>query len=326
MPANLTPAYEKAERVYREAATDEDRLAALREMLRAIPKHKGTEKMQADLKRRISQLRKSEGKKGAARTQDPFHVPKSGAGQVVLIGPPNVGKSMLVAATTKAHVKVAEYPFSTALPVPGMAHFEDAQIQLIDTPPITADHVPAGLMGTIRSADVIGIIVDAAGEALEQAEMILDLLDARGMVLRSVPINQLDPADRLQYCAMLIANKADAAPPENVAVLRELYSQRLEVRPVSAAAGAGLDELIRRLWELLAAVRVYTKKPGKSADHDKPFTLPVGATIEDLAREIHRDLPEKMKFARIWGEGRFDGQQVHRTEILRDKDVVEVRE
>src|SRR5689334_19507521 len=113
MPANLTPDYDRADQRYRAATTDDERLEALREMFAVIPKHKGTEKLQADLKRRISQFRKAVAKK-PAKGVDPFHVPRAGAGQVVIIGPPNVGKSLLVARTTHAPVKVADYPYTTA--------------------------------------------------------------------------------------------------------------------------------------------------------------------------------------------------------------------
>ena len=328
MSANLTPEYEKAERRYREAGTDEERLDALREMLSAIPKHKGTEKMQADIKRRISQMRKDQAKKGrsGAKGYDPFHIPKSGAGQVVLIGTPNVGKSMLVAATTNASVKVADYPYTTALPAPGMCEYEDVKIELVDTPPVTGGHIPGGLVSTIRSADVLCIVLDAATDPLEQAETVLGLLEERSLVLKTAPRNQLDPNDSHVRPAIIAANKADIAPPENITTLRELYADGLEILAISAATGQGLRELIQRLWELLAVVRVYTKLPGKGADREKPFTLTVGATVEDLARAVHRELPEKMKFARIWGGDRFEGQQVHRTEVLRDQDIVEIHE
>ncbi len=326
MPANLTPEYDRAEDRYRDATDDDEKLNALRAMLSAIPKHKGTEKMQADIKRRISQLRKAAAKKGPSRGPDPFHVPRTGAGQVVLIGYPNVGKSTLVSVTTNAPVKVAPYPYTTALPVPGMWFHEDVQIQLVDTPPMTAEHVPAGLMSTIRLADLICIVLDASVDPLNQVQSMIKMLTNRGLTLRSVPRNELDRDDLSQYSAILVASKSDLIDPQDITTLRESYGGKLEIHPVSATTGEGLEPLLKRMWELLAIIRVYTKQPGKPPDNEKPFTLPVGSTVEDLARDIHRELPEKMKYARIWGEGRYDGQQVQRTETLHDKDTVEIRE
>lgn len=325
MPANLTPDYERAERQYRAATTDDERLEALRQMFSTIPKHKGTEKLQADIKRKISQLRKAVAKK-PGKTTDLFHVPRAGAGQVVLIGAPNCGKSMIVAKTTHAPVKVADYPFATALPVPGMAHWEDIQIELVDTPPLTPDHFPGGLFGTIRNSDIIAIVVDASEDPLEQAEMIINLLTGRGLVLRSVPHNEIDHSDHNEHCCALVLNKADLADAETIATFKDLYASRFEVVPVSASTGEGLDRLIQRLWQLLALVRVYTKQPHKPPENTKPFTLEIGSTVEDLARQIHQELPDKMKFAKIWGDGRFAGRQVHRTEVLHDRDVVEIHE
>ncbi|MFI5380069.1 MAG: GTPase [Tepidisphaerales bacterium] len=325
MPANLTPDYERADEKYRAAVSDEDKLEALREMLSTIPKHKGTEKLQADIKRKISQYRHAVAKK-PAKGADPFHVPRTGAGQVVLIGPPNTGKSALVARTTHAPAKVADYPFTTALPLPGMCHWEDVQIELVDTPPITPEHLPGGLLGTIRGANIVAIVVDASADPLEEVEVILDLLTGRGLWLRTMAHSAMDPSDFNTLSAVIVANKADAADDSTLATLKELYTGRMEVWPVSATTGQGLDAWILRLWELLSLVRVYTKQPGKTADKGKPFTLPLGSTIDDLAREIHRELPEKMKFARIWGDGRFAGQQVHRTEVLHDGDQVEIHE
>jgi len=324
MPANLTPDYERAELRYRQATTDPERLEALREMLSLVPKHKGTEKIQADLKRKISQLRKSEARK-PAHGPDLFHVPKGGAGQVVLTGPPNSGKSLLLSTTTGASVKVADYPFTTAVPAPGMWRYEDVQIQLVDTPPLTSEHIVPGLMGTIRFADVICIVVDAR-LGLEQADMMLKTLGDKGLKLDSLPRAELDASDANHYPALIAANRADLAAPGDLETLAKLYQGVLEVIPLSAATGEGLTRLQRRLWQLLSVVRIYTKEPGKPPDHSKPFTLETGATVEDLAAEIHRELPKKMKFARIWGDGRFSGQHVHRTEVLHDKDIVEIHQ
>jgi len=326
MPANVTPEYEKAEARYRQAATDPDRMAALQEMLSTIPKHKGTEKMQAGIKRRLSQLRKEQQKAGRGKGPDPFHIPKSGAGQVALVGLPNAGKSSLLRATTNAEVKVADYPFTTLLPQPGMWEQDGIQLELIDTPPLTAEHVPTGLTGTIRNADLVCVVAAAGEGTLEQVEAVLGLLSARGLNLSSTPRNQLPAADPSRRPGLILVAKGDLVEPEAIRPLKELYAGTLDVVAVSAHTGAGLEAWFKRLVELLAVIRVYAKQPGRPPDLGRPFTLLAGATIADLARQIHRDLPETMKFARLWGHGRFEGQQVHRTEVLQDKDVVEIHE
>lgn len=324
MPANLTPEYEKAEQRYRQAASDEERVAALQDMLATIPKHKGTEKMQADLKRRLSQLRKAGQKSLPSKGPDPFHIPKSGAGQVALVGPPNTGKSSLLAATTNAEAKVAEYAFTTVVPQPGMWTQDDVQIELVDTPPLTAEHVPTGLMGTVRNADVVCVVVEAGDAALDQTEMVLGVLRERAVTLRTVPRSGLNTVEASARPGLILLNKADSGEPGAAAALRELYGGGLDVLSVSAQTKQGLDAWFRRLWELLAKVRVYSKEPGKPAQMQKPFVLPAGSTVADLARQIHRDLPDTMKFVRLWGHSRFEGQPVHRTEVLRDRDIVEI--
>ena len=199
-------------------------------------------------------------------------------------------------------------------------------MELVDTPPMAAEHVPTGLMGTIRSAEAVCVVVDGAAEPLGQVELVLGLLAAKNLSLRSVPRNELGTETPNERSGIIVVNRIDISSAETASVLRELYGKQLEVCPVSAATGEGMDMLLGRLWHLLAMVRVYTKQPGEPPDRNRPFTLDVGSTVEDLAREIHRELPERMKYARIWGEDRVPGRQVHRTEPLCDKDVVEIRE
>ena len=220
----------------------------------------------------------------------------------------------------------AEYPFTTLVPQPGMWHRKDIQIELVDTPPLAVEHVPTGLMGTIRNADVVCVVAEAEDTALEQTEMALGILRERGLVLRTTPRNTLNASDAGVRAGLLVLNKADAGEPKVAAILRELYGDSLEVVSVSARTRQGLEAWFRRLWELLAMVRVYSKEPGRPADLHKPFVLPAGSTVADLARLIHRDLPDTMKFARLWGHSRFEGQHVHKTEVLRDRDVVEIHE
>ena len=329
MPANLTPEYKKAEERFRSAPTDAEKLLALEEMLRAIPKHKGTEHMQADLKRRISKLRETlegGGKKGAARHVDIFHVPRSGAGQVALVGTPNSGKSAIVAALSNAHVNVADYPFSTDKPIPGMAQYEDIQIQFIDTPPITADYAAPGQVNVYRPADLIAIVIDLSADVLDQMETCTRYLDSHRLIPEPDESRPSEEAGSpLSRPTFVIAAKADLAPAGTLEALRELTDRPFEYIEISAQTGRGLDRLVRRVFEMLDVVRVYAKKPGQEPDMKDPFTLPRGSTVTDLACQIHRELADHLKSARAWAApGIHDGQNVPRDHVLSDKEIIEL--
>jgi hypothetical protein len=328
MVLNLTPEYHEAERRYRQARSTQEKVAALEDMLRAIPKHKSSEKKQSDLKRRIKEL-KEEGqkaKKGGA-TVDPYHIPPQGGGQVLLFGPPNSGKSSILAHLSKAPVKVTDFPFGTHQPVPGMAYHEDAPIQLVDLPPVTPEHFPGNMLNAVRNADAILIVVDlSASSVLEDIDTCLNLLAERGVHLQPDPEADDEEMD-VGPDGLVICNKADLpGAADNLDVLKELRPPKPEMIPVSAATGEGLDVMMEKLFRKLQVIRVYSKYPGKPADKEKPFVLPVGSTVEELARSIHKDLAEKLKFARVWGEHVHDGQQVHGTHALYDRDVVEIHE
>ena len=331
MPANLTPDYQRAEQACREAKTAEEKLAALEEMLATIPKHKGTEKMQADIKRRIAKLRADQTVAKKGKHFDPYHIERSGAGQVVLIGAPNVGKSAIVGALTNAPVVVEPYPFATHAPVPGMAAYEDIQIQLVDMPPYTEHGFPPGMVGAIRGADVIGIVVDgSAANALEQLELGLKLLRERKIVPEGSGQAKhertgADEGDIVWEKKMLVLlSKTDLASDTDAsATLKELYGH-LEFLPISTRSGENLQELLKRIFELLHVVRVYAKPPGKKPDMDQPFVLKAGSTVTDLAREIHRDFAHQLKSARVWGNGKYPGQQVPKDYVLEDKDILEI--
>ncbi len=323
MPANLTPQYKKAEEWYRSASSDEEKRQALEEMLRTIPRHKGTEHLQADIKKRLSKLREAaeSGKKGGAKHVDVFHVPRSGAGQIALIGLPNSGKSAILAALTKAKVNVADYPFATDKPVPGMMHFEDVPIQLVDTPPITADYAAPGLVQTFRGSDLIAIVIDLSTDVLEQVEVILEYLDSH----RLVADRSSEEANPLAHPAFVICTKSDLAEPDTFQTLRELCDRPFEFMKLSATTGEGLTEFCAGVFHMLDIVRVYARKPGKEPDMNEPFTLPRGSTVTDLACHIHRELAEKLKSARAWNApGIHDGQNVPRDHILTDREIVEL--
>jgi ribosome-interacting GTPase 1 len=317
MPANLTPQYYSAEDKYKKATTPEDKMEALQEMLSIMPKHKGTEKLQADLKKRLSQMRdESLQKKKQKGGFNPFHVEKQGAGQVALAGCPNTGKSALVATLTRAKIKVADFPFTTSLPATGMMPYEDVMVQLVDTPPFTAEMIPPGLTGTFRNADAILIILDiGSGDCLEQLDTSLTILEERSII---------DPEGEnpvaLPY--LILGLKADLPDAEaNLEILAELHPE-IHIIPVSIHGD--LEMLKETIYKMLDVIRIYGKSPGKKAEMERPFILKSGSNVVDLANLIHRDFPNRLKSAMVWGSARFDGQAVARDYVLHDKDIVEL--
>ena len=320
MPANLTPQYYDAEEKFRKAQSPQERLDALQEMLKVIPKHKGTEKLQADIKKRMAKIREEGKKKKQSRGFDPFGVEKQGAGQVVLAGYPNVGKSSLVGALSRAKVKVADYPFSTALPVSGMMPYKDTYIQLVDTPPLSVDNIPSGLVGTFKEADALLIVLDiSTAECLEQLEGLMQILQEREVIDLSEEGEIIAPIPFI-----VIANKCDHEDTaDNLEVLKELMPD-LEIYPVSSH-GHGLEDLKDKLYKILNIIRVYGKSPDREADKDRPFILKRGSTVIDFAAQIHKDFPKQLKSALVWGSAKFDGQAVARDYILEDGDIVELQ-
>jgi len=310
MPANLSPEYLTAEQDYKSARTHEERLAALERMLATIPKHKGTEKLQADIKRKLSQERKESQRRGGAHATPFWLIKREGAGQVVLIGPPNSGKSMLVGTLTNAHPEVAEYPFTTRVPIPGMLPYEDIQIQLVDLPPLSAEFMEPWLPQVIRGANLGVLVVDLKDAAvLDEIEFILETLGERHV-----------PPPKL-----LLGNKADLDGAEgNFAALQDLYGDRFRCLDVSAATGRNLDRFSKTLFDLLEIVRLYTKAPGKPADLTVPYILRRGQTVHDAARLVHKDFAEHLKFARLfYASGGRDGLMVDRHRVVEDGDILE---
>jgi len=325
MPANLTPEYIKADKWFRSAGTNDEKILALEQMLRVIPKHKGTEHMRADLRKKLSRLKdvSTQQKKGGKHV-DVFHIPKGGAGQIVLIGTPNSGKSAIVASLTNAKVHVADFPFATGAPVPGMMHFEDVAIQLVDMPPITADYSAPGQVGTYRTCDLIAIVIDLSGDVVEQLGVCLDYLESKSLLVDSGTPARDEHGNVSGKKAFCICTKSDAAEAGGVEAMKEVCGHPLEYVEVSVERGTGIEELSAKIFELLEIVRVYAKPPGKPADMTDPFTLPIGSTVMDLAHLVHRQLAERFRNARIWGAGVHDGQQTQRTHVLNDKDIVEL--
>ena len=310
MPANLTADYLAAEQAYKQAHTQGERVSALEQMLATLPKHKGTEKIYAELKRKLSQARHESGKKIGGHAAPPYFVKREGAGQIVLIGPPNSGKSQLLCRLTHAHPEVADYPFTTRMPTPGMMQFENVQIQLVDTPPMSPEFMEPWMPQLLHAAQVGALVVDPNDP---------DVLGESDFILRTLEGWSLPPP------RLLVGNKLDRdGAGENFAVLQALYGDRFRYVAVSAATGAGLDAFARDAFQCLDVVRFYSKAPGKKADLEVPYVLRRGATVQDAAAHVHRDFAEHLKYARLFRkDDEHHGLMVERTHAIEDGDLLE---
>jgi small GTP-binding protein len=328
MAANLTPQYLEAEAEYKKAKTAEDRLACLQKMYRLLPKHKASEKLQADLKSRMSDLRSEieHEKKSPKKTSISHKIPRQGAGQYVIVGAPNVGKSRLLSRLTRAAPEVASYPFTTHEPSAGMMPWEDVRVQLIDTPPITADYLEGYLQGMIVGADAALLMVDLGDDdGLVAVEAVLNRLEQTKTILQgSVPVGADDSGARIVK-TLLVANKIDLpGAAQRLEIVRDLLGPRFPIHVISAEHGTGLEDLRGAIYAFLNVIRVYTKQPGKPPDLSSPFTCPRGSTLIEMASLVHRDFTQGLRSARIWGTGVYDGQTIKRDHVLHDKDIVEL--
>ncbi|HXV80722.1 MAG TPA: GTPase [Candidatus Binatia bacterium] len=339
MPANLTPEYKAVEAAFRKARDPRERLEHLREMLRVIPKHKGTDHLQGDIKRRIKELSEEieRPKKSGARGGPPLVIQPEGAAQIALLGPPNTGKSSLHARLTGSGAQAAPYPFTTQYPEPGMMSYEDIHFQLVDLPAISPEHSVSWLASALQTADACLLVVDLGDPAcVEKIEAVRALLREKRVTLTDRWEPEGEPARAaaevdedpftLRLPAVLIANKADllADVETELQTFLELTGLRYPVVAVSATTGRGLGEVGPLLFRGLGIVRVYTKVPGRPPDQDRPFTLRHGQSVGDVARFVHKDLARSLKYARVWGKSGFDGQHVGRDHPLADGDVVEL--
>ncbi len=313
MPANLPPTYYKLKHEHEAAKTDEERLRLLEEMLRIIPKHKGSEKVVSDLRRRIAAHKRTHTEKGKGSRKKSYseHIPKQGAGQIVLFGPPNGGKSQILAKFTNANAEVSVTPYTTMTPIVGMLRYENIQFQLIDTPSIMPDYVSPTVMTLIRNADLaLPVISLASDNLLDDLDTVIGLLNEVG-----------DDGAEDEY--LIVANQLDTVGAyERLEILKEFYGEMFQIYPISAETEDGKETLLQGLYKALEILRIYPKAPSKAVERDDPIVLPIGSTVLDAAIGLHKDF-EEFKFARIWGPEWHDGQSVSRNDIVYDGDVVE---
>jgi ribosome-interacting GTPase 1 len=327
MPANLPPEYFEAERRFKQASTPAEKIFTLEELIATIPKHKGTDRLRGDLRRKLSQLKKEaevarRSKKGGKSYL--YVIQREGAAQAALVGFPNSGKSSILASLTNATPVIAGYPISTLTPLPGMMPFEDIQIQLVDLPPIGNESTDGWVSGILRTADALLLVLDLTEDLEAQADLLIEqLVRWRIYIIKSQFLDSEASIGILKR-ALLVANKKDYEDSEeNFIRLKERYGLLCPCISVSALKKENLEELKREIYKISGIIRVYSKPPGKEPDFSTPFTIASGSTVLELAESIHKEFVPNLKFARIWGSAKFGGQRVEKSYILKDRDIVE---
>jgi len=299
-------------------------------MLQEIPKHKGTDHLQASLKAKIAKTKKdiesdrTSGKKSGGLS---IKIPRQGAGTVVILGGTNAGKSQLMASMTRATPKVAPHPYTTQLPQPGMMPWEDVFVQMIDTPPITPDFLEPSTYGFIRGADLALLMLDLGDDdGVENCLAVMERLNATRTRLGKETCLDEDDIGLAFTKTFLVANKIDLpGAMERLEIFHELADFEFEEFQISATEKIGLEELRNAIYHSLDVIRVYTKLPtSKTPDMDRPFTLPNGSTLLDLAALIHKDYVSQLKYAKIWGSAVHDGTPMKGDYVLNDKDIAEI--
>lgn len=290
MPVNAGAEYFNAQKRYQEAKTLDDRIEALQEMIKEAPTHKGAEKLRAQLRKKLAQLKKEAMKSKKAGAKPRFSIRKEGSAQVCVIGQTNCGKSSLLNALTNAKIEVADYEFTTKEPAVGMLDYDGVLIQLVEIPS-TFD---SEFSSIIYSCDLILILIDSSKDYSAQLDELIEFMNKK--------------FDNKK--ALVVASKSDMKKIDGAL-------------SISSKTGEGLEQLKKEIWSRLGLIRVYTKIPGKKRDK-KPITLKPGATVRNATRNVHKDLLKNFKFARIFNDTKFSGTKVGLDYKLRDLDVVEI--
>jgi len=305
MPANLPPQFFELQRKLNQTKDIQEKIEILQEMLAICPKHKGTERVQEEIKKKIAKLKRTQPKK--VKREEIYFVKKEGAGQVLILGVPNSGKTSLTNLLCKTNFKVADYPFTTQLPTPGMLKYENIRIQIVDAPPLTKNFKPGWLKNLARGADLILVLIDLENDPAGQIREIEEILEEWKIGKEKV---------------LFVGNKIDLEKgKENLERLRKDF----EIFGISTKEKIGIEELKRKIFDSLKIIRVYPKEPKKEIDFEKPFILKKGTKLADFVKEINEKWVEKFKGARLYEKNLKSFRIVGRDYVLKDGDIVEIK-
>jgi uncharacterized protein len=302
MPVNANYEYVNAEAKFLSAKTDEEKLVCLEEMMKTMPKHKGSETLSKNLKTRYKKIKaklaiEQKKKKSASKR---LGIKKSEM-QAALVGLTNSGKSSLLACLTNATPEVNDYQYTTKVPVLGVLHHEGAKIQIVDLPAVENELCDLGIVNT---ADTLIIILDN----IEQLKTIEPFLS------------------RASKSKIIVFNKIDLlSENEKRRVFANLSSKKYNFVMISCKTQENLEVLKNKIFASFGKIRVYTKEPGKPVDKEDPIMLPIGSTVKEAAEKILHGFSFKIKQAKVTGpSSKFPNQKVGLEHVLKDKDIVEL--
>lgn len=298
MPANLPPQFFQLQNKLKEVKTLEEKIEILKEMLAVCPKHKGTEKVQEEIKRKIAKLKREVPKK--IKREEIYFVKKEGAGQVLVLGPPNSGKTSLVNKLCQTNFKVADFPFTTKIPTPAMMKFENILIQIVDTPPLWQGFKPGWLKNLSKQANLILLLVDLSQDFKSQTKELLEIMQEWQIEKEKI---------------FIVGNKIDIAPP----------NLKTETFSISAKVGTNLEKLKEKIFKNLRIIRVYAKEPKKEVNFDHPFILKEGTKLIEFVEEINEEWIKKFKGAKLYSTDLKHFIMVGREYILKDGDIIEIK-
>jgi small GTP-binding protein len=305
MPANLPPQFFELQKKLNQVKEVQEKIEILEEMLAICPKHKGTERVQEEIKKKISKLKKEKPKK--AKKEEIYFVKKEGAGQVLILGPPNSGKTSLINALCNTNFKVADYPFATQLPTPGMLKYENLLIQIVDMPPLTKEFKPGWMKNLAKQADLVLLLMDLNEEPDKQLKELTEILEEW-----KVPKENI----------FLVWNKLDL---DSARVHFEKFKNQTKMFAISVVERIGIEDLKRKIFERLKIIRVYAKEPRKEIDFENPFILKRNTKLIDFVKEINKEWAEKFKGARLYQDDLKNFKVVGRDYILKDGDIIEIK-
>jgi len=265
MPTNVTVDYVKAQQRYLNAKTKEEKIAALEEMIKEAPSHKGGENLRKELKQRLAKLREQKKAKSSRRSL----ITKEGDAQVCVVGLTQSGKSTLLSKLTNAKPEISNHPFTTTKPEIGTCEFEGVKIQMIEIP----SNFKPMFMSIVQSSDGMALIYRNENE-LKELKSILSGF--------------------------------------------RIYKPSIEIKQ-----NESIDKIKNDIWSMLGLIRIYCKEPGKKPDR-KALVLRKGSTVEDAAKNIHKDFLKYFRFARVWGSSKYRGERVGSEYELKDKDILEI--